>query len=261
MKVLKFLFIFLVLTILTQIGGVLYLILLFLNKKYNIEAYFKLLFIGSYCLLTFICIPFIAPWFGREQIIHSTYVKPVSIVTILLNRNYVAPEMIQLLKLVSDDIKESQVRIQYLDANFPFWNGFPLLPHLSHKDGLKLDISLIYESKNGEISQLKKSNSGYGVFESPRPEEFNQVKACHDHGYYQYDYPKYLTFGEINKDLKFSKVGTKLLLQAFLKQRLVEKIFIEPHLKRRMGLNHSKLRYHGCQAVRHDDHIHIQIKY
>ncbi|MFT5619364.1 MAG: hypothetical protein ACI85I_002607, partial [Arenicella sp.] len=38
------------------------------------------------------------------------------------------------------------------------------------------------------------------------------------------------------------------------------KVFIEPHLKTRLGLeNYSKIRFHGCQAVRHDDHIHVQL--
>jgi hypothetical protein len=35
-------------------------------------------------------------------------------------------------------------------------------------------------------------------------------------------------------------------------------ILIEPHLERRPGLwGHPKLRFAGCQAARHDDHLHV----
>lgn len=102
--------------------------------------------------------------------------------------------------------------------------------------------------------------SGYGVFEGPEDKEQDQISKCKDAGYFQYDYAKYLTFGEINDDLQFSKKGTKLLIETILKFDCIEKIFIEPHLKQRLKLNHPKIRYHGCGAVRHDDHIHIQVK-
>ena len=36
--------------------------------------------------------------------------------------------------------------------------------------------------------------------------------------------------------------------------------WLEPHLKNRLGITHSKLRFQGCQAVRHDDHIDVQMK-
>ena len=45
-----------------------------------------------------------------------------------------------------------------------------------------------------------------------------------------------------------------------LHQPNLGKVFIEPHLKDRMKLTNSKIRFHGCGAVRHDDHIHIQLK-
>ncbi|MEL6998345.1 MAG: hypothetical protein AAFP68_08785, partial [Pseudomonadota bacterium] len=41
--------------------------------------------------------------------------------------------------------------------------------------------------------------------------------------------------------------------------RRVGKIFIEPHLVRSWGVGHPKVRFQGCRAARHDDHIHIQL--
>jgi len=65
--------------------------------------------------------------------------------------------------------------------------------------------------------------------------------------------------GTKNKQLKFSIKGNHLLLNALLAQAQTSKIFIEPHLKKRLELANKKLRFQGCKATRHDDHIHLQI--
>ncbi len=158
------------------------------------------------------------------------------------------------------NIRETPIDICYLDANFPFIDNFPLLPHLSHNDGKKLDLSLVYETKEGKISSDQKSNSGYGVYEEPKQGESNQIEVCLNSGYFQYDFPKYLTFGSKNSELQFSATGTKTLISAILKEKNLHKIFIEPHLKDRLNLTDHRIRYHGCKAVRHDDHIHLEIK-
>jgi len=38
------------------------------------------------------------------------------------------------------------------------------------------------------------------------------------------------------------------------------KIFIEPHLVKRLKLASNKIRFQGCRAVRHDDHLHVQLR-
>ncbi|MBB3160132.1 hypothetical protein FHS25_000564 [Rhizobium laguerreae] len=40
----------------------------------------------------------------------------------------------------------------------------------------------------------------------------------------------------------------------------LRKIFIEPHLKNALGIADSHIRFQGCRAARHDDHIHIQVE-
>jgi hypothetical protein len=40
----------------------------------------------------------------------------------------------------------------------------------------------------------------------------------------------------------------------------VSKIFIEPHLLKRMGISNPKFRYHGCHTVSHDDHLHVEVR-
>ena len=249
-------------TVLSQIGGIIYFISLIISKKWNKNLKFKtlIIFIGLYLFSTLLIIPLIAPIFGREKVKHTEKIRPTNYMTVLLNRNYVRPELNKLLKQTEKELKETNIEIHYLDANFPFINKFPLLPHLSHNDGKKIDLSLIYETTNGIITNKQKSVSGYGFFEKPKPNEYNQIEKCLNNGYIQYDYPKYLTLGKINKELKFSKKGTKKLIKSILKSKKLGKLFIEPHLKNRMKLNDNRIRYHGCRAVRHDDHIHVQLK-
>jgi len=261
-KILLHITILVLLTILTQIGGIIYLFSLVLNKLLNRNFKFKSLitFLGLYLISTLLIVPIIAPIFSREKIQHTENIRPTNYMTVLLNRNYVKPQLNKLLKETTNDLKNTKIQINYLDANFPFINEFPLLPHLSHNDGKKLDISLVYENADGEITSQQKSISGYGVFENPRHNEYNQVDKCLIMGYFQYDYPKYITLGSINEELKFSDKGTKLLISSILKNKNLGKLFIEPHLKQRLDLSNDKIRYHGCRAVKHDDHIHIQLK-
>jgi hypothetical protein len=246
------------LTALTQIGGLIYLVSILVFRKQKRRKY--LFFLGIYLLATYFLVPYLAPYFGREKIKTSQIVRAHSFFYQITNRNYVKPEMNQLLLEVAQEFTKVYPNgsINCLDANFPFINRFPLLPHLSHSDGKKLDISLIYQT-NGIVVNQQPSVSGYGVFEAPKPSESNQIKKCIARDNWQYDFSKYLSFGRINKSVKFSENGTKKLLQIILKHPSIEKVFIEPHLKYRMGIEHLKLRFHGCKAVRHDDHIHLQI--
>ena len=255
-------FLFVILTVITQIGGVVYFISLLISKKWNKKLKFKALFIfvGLYLVSTLLIVPLVAPVFGRVKVNHSEKIKPTNYMTVLLNRNYIRPKLNELLNKTEKELNGTNIKINYLDANFPFINKFPLLPHLSHNDGKKIDISLIYETKSGIITDKKKSISGYGLFENPKSNEYDQIEKCIKNGYFQYNFTKYLTFGKINNDLVFSEKGTKKLIEKILKNQNLGKLFIEPHLKNRMNLKHNKIRYHGCRAVRHDDHIHIQLK-
>ena len=262
LKIILKIVLFVLLTITTQIGGLIYLLSLLISRKWNKNLRFKtlLVFSGLYLVVTLLMVPLIAPYFGREKVRNSERIKPTNYMTVLLNRNYVQPKLNFLLAKAEKELKGTAIEIHYLDANFPFINKFPLLPHLSHNDGKKIDISLIYETENGIIQKGQKSISGYGVFVNPKSDEYNQIEKCLKKGYLQYDFPKYVTFGKINKDFVFSKKGTKKLIKSILKSQDLGKLFIEPHLKSRMNLKDSRIRYHGCRAVRHDDHIHVQLK-
>lgn len=208
-------FIFVFLTLISQIGGVIYLISLWLTKKYftKYKYRFYTIFPVLYLSFTFLFIPIIAPLFGREKVENTNRIKASSFISALLNRNYIKPELNDVLKDIDAQLvkQNPNIEIRYLDANFPFINGFPLPPHLSHSDGKKLDISFIYQTKEGELTNKKKSISGYGVFTEPQLGETNQINKCFDKGYWQYDFPKYATLGSINDELIFSNKANKNL--------------------------------------------------
>lgn len=254
--------IFTLLTILTQIGGLVLVVALLVNKKLGIKttvAKYSVAF-GLYLFATYLIVPMLAGRLGRERLLNTGGIRPTNYMTILLNRNYVRPELNQILLHTEKSLSPTGIEIRYLDASFPFFDGFPLLPHLSHKDGKKLDLSLIYQDEKGKWTNLKKSVSGYGAFEEPDTNEYNQTENCKSRGYFQYDYPKYLTFGKINSNLKYSNTGTKILLKTLLSELGIGKIFIEPHLSQRLNIQDGRIAFHGCGAVRHDDHIHIQLR-
>ena len=264
MKFIKHSIIFIILTIMTQLGGFIYFSVLYLSRKlgFTKTLHSFLLFCILYLISTLILVPIIAPVFGREKIDNTDFIEPHTFVYTLMNRNYVRPELHELLRDISIELenKHKGIKLVYLDANFPFIDKFPLLPHLSHNDGNKIDICFIYQDSKGKIVNNKPSVSGYGVFEAPNPTELDQTSECKKKGYWQYDYPKYLTFGSINDEISFSEIGTKNLINLILRNKNVEKLFLEPHLVKRLNLNNSNIRFHGCRAVRHDDHIHLQIK-
>lgn len=253
--------IFLLLTIVTQVGGIIYLLALLFSHFVKISIRFEktIVFVGLYLIATFIFIPVLASMFSRERVKHSEMIKPANYMTVLLNRNYVDPRLNKVLESAAIKMQGSGTRINYLDANFPFFDNFPMLPHLSHDDGKKLDLSFVYENHAGKWSKKQVSVSGYGVFEDPKRGEVDTTTQCLNRGYFYYDYPKYLSFGRINRDLQFSSKGTKKMIIALLRQKEISKLFIEPHLKRRLGLRQNRIRYQGCWSVRHDDHIHIQL--
>jgi len=249
----------LVLTLITQIGGVVYLIAKIIYRKKTTHKWIT--FVLLYLICTLVIVPNVAPFFGREKIKTTDTIKIHMLFTSIANRNYVVPEMNNVLARVSNKLSKAYpgIEIHCLDANFPFFDGFPLPPHLSHKDGKKLDISLLYQDAKGIVVNNKPSVSGYGSFVQPENGEYDQISVCKEKGYWQYDFPKYLTLGSIHPDLNFSEKGTKKLLELITQEPSVSKIFIEPHLRDRVNIKHIKIRYHGCRAVRHDDHIHLQL--
>jgi len=183
------------LTLLTQIGGLVYLAVVLLISRSSANYHWKRFgaFTGAYLLITFVVVPPMAKLFGREKIDKTERIQPLHFLTDLANRNYVVPELNLVLQKTARRLSTTlpSAKIQYLDANFPFFDGFPLLPHLSHDDGRKLDLAFLYE-KEGVISDKTPSIVGYGNYVLPKANEVNTAVNCKKRGYWQYDFTKFV---------------------------------------------------------------------
>jgi len=257
-----------VLTLLTEIGGLIWLIALAVRAMLRWQGRRALLlfFVLLYAAGTLITQQ-IAPLFGRVPLScfagDSVSFSVRSPLFCALNRNYVTPKLKGAATALADHMQKTfpGTKTMALDANFPFINGFPLMPHLSHSDGRKLDIAFYYKDEMGTFRNGEtRSPIGYFAFEQPLP---NSSLPCANRG-------RWLSF---RWDLAFlqplfpswhieDRRMTEALswLSADGKKFGIEKVFVEPHIAARLRLASPVIRFQGCRAARHDDHIHIQVR-
>lgn len=235
------------LTALTQIGGVAWLVSL--GFRLRIAA-----FLTSYVAFTALA-SVAAPMLGRVPIScgGDGPLRMQSSFYCISNRNYVVPELAD----VAEDLA-AQVATKYpgtvtlaLDGNFPFFQGFPLLPHLSHDDGRKLDLAFYYMDGQGAyLPGRTRSPIGYFAFEDGPthcPPRWPTLRW--DLGWLQPLLPEYQPDG-----LRMVE-----MLNWLANDPRVARVFLEPHLLESLGAASNKFGFQGCRAARHDDHVHIQI--
>lgn len=211
-------------------------------------------FFGLYAALTVLAI-WAAPLTGRSALscLATGPLRVQSWFYCATNRTYMSSDMRAVLEQAGDRLNARYpgTRILVLDANFPFLDGFPLLPHLSHDDGEKVDLALFYADPKGQyLSGQTRSPIGYFAFEqgpSTCPANWASLR---------WDMAALQPFW---RPLSLEPDRTQFLIDTLATDPRVGKIFIEPHLKQRLGLTSSKIRFQGCRAARHDDHIHLQL--
>lgn len=234
------------------------------SRRFFLKSSF---FIVWYAFISFVVVPPIAEYYGRRPLpLYPTDnfpIKPAKAFYFFTNRNYIKPKLLEAVKNVSNQLNRTypEVTIMYLDGCFPFLNNFPLIPHLSHDDGAKLDLAFIYQKKDNRTYAPKHPSwFGYGFSEQAKPNEYNKVEECTSQGKWQYALTNKLIPKSAYKKYSFAHDANRSLLSKLIDEPAIKKIFIEPHLKARLGYNQvKKVRFAGCHAVRHDDHIHIQL--
>ncbi|MEN8886467.1 MAG: DUF1731 domain-containing protein [Winogradskyella sp.] len=164
------------LTLVTQVGGLIWIVTLLISHKLKKKK--RLVFPLLYLVFNLIIVPPIASYFGREQLpVLNQNLKPINWFYPLAFRNYVLPKLKQGLIKTSENLASSNISITYLDANFPFIEGYPLLPHLSHNDGLgkqwhgKQKVSWIHETDFARSIEFLIEQNLEGVFNivAPKP--------------------------------------------------------------------------------------------
>ncbi len=240
-------FVVLCLTILTQIGGLAWLIAVFFRRR-------LIAFAATYMALSMAAV-WVAPSFGRVALncFDDGPLQVQNWMYCALNRNYVAPELRDVLVKTAEDMDRQfpGTETLVLDANFPFLEGFPLVPHVSHDDGDKVDLAFFYRDETGYLPGRTRSPIGYFAFEQG-------PTVCT---------PKWPTLRwdfailqPLWRDYTLDEERNAAVLRILLSDRRVGKIFVEPHLVDALNVTHPNIRFQGCQAARHDDHIHFQLK-
>jgi len=230
--------IFLFLTFLTQIGGLVYIAVLLVAKVFGWKdrAAVYVIFIFAYASASFAII-YIAPVFGRQAIPCSftqvDSLKTAHPIYCALNRNYVTSDLATMLERASLAVAEKYEGTQtlVLDGNFPFITGFPLLPHLSHDDGHKVDLAFYYQDGKGEyLPGYMKSPIGYWGYTQPRVgepapcENYNKLSLRWDFDFLQSEW----------RDYRLEPKRTAYLLNWLTTEGVqygLEKILLEPHIK------------------------------
>ena len=234
----------LALTALTQLGGIAWLAALRFRRR-------LLAFMVFYTLLWGLAVV-VAPLWGRQMI----GCWPGSLIETratlcALNRSYGTPVLASVLEDLAQARAAEGDRIVLLDAGFPFLDGFPLLPHLSHDDGEKADLALAYADTAGTaLPGATRAPLGYFAFE-PGPSDCppRRLTMRWDLDWLQ----------PLWRDLVLDAPRSAAQVAWLLDDPRVGKVFLEPHLQERLGLADPKLRFQGCRAARHDDHIHFQL--
>jgi hypothetical protein len=260
------------LTLLTQIGGLIWLLALAMNyvvqRRFPIRGLRWGIFLVLYTVATVWVVPPVARrYFGRVPLpaFDNSHLAPENILFSFFNRTYVKPELRKALEDVANQLQENYpgAAIWFMDANFPFIDGYPLEPHFSHRDGKKVDITFYWkDAKTGAPILQNPSPQGYGFWVEPLPNEFDYGAYCVEKGYWYIGYDGDITDWTYDKnDYVFDAGRTREMLRLLAEHPSIGKILMQPHLTKRLDLErYDKIRFQGCRAARHDDHAHVQLR-
>jgi hypothetical protein len=265
--------IFIALTLLTQVGGVIYVVALLVAhwllpktwQGWRRGATTTLIFILLYQVLSATVVPTLAAFGGRVPLpCYAEAQRPFAAGSrwyCILNRNYVDARVVPLMTELSQAVDRAHpgTITLYLDGNFPFVDGFPLLPHLSHNDGRKLDLGFYYATLDGAyLPGALRSPIGYWAFEQPVA---GDTSSCTGRSMLSLRWNlNFLQPLYADRPLEPKRTAVALRWLAEEGQKFgLERIFLEPYLASRLGVSSPLLGFQGCRAARHDDHIHIQI--
>lgn len=206
--------------------------------------------VAAYVGFVLLALPVLAAPFGRVPLpcAGGGALVPRSIVFCLAARNYVVPALRDDALAIAADVRahEPEASVAYLDAAFPF-RGLPILPHLSHGDARRLDLALAFEDGTG-------SPIGYFGYAPLSPDE---RAACPERWLdlrWDLDFLQPL-FGPPRLDA----ARTSRLVRAAVARPGIARVLLEPHVAEQLGIRSSKVRFQGCHAARHDDHMHIEL--
>ena len=260
---LLYLLLVLVLTIVTQIGGLLIWPFLSMSPHdigWTLRLKRFVYPIASYGIGSQIILPLISPLWGMHALpcSSSRNLQPVSHITCLCNRNYIQQHALDSLLLVEKQMERlsPQTPILYLDANFPL-PYMHMFPHLNHSKGAGIDLAFFWKNPSSEAYEPPPSPFGYGGFVLPET-----PRSCHPYDTFQISKRlaldlrwDYLWLRPFLSDATLNVSLTRSLMGLLEKQPNIQSITLEPHLHSTIG--NSKTISNSCKVARHDDHIYV----
>jgi murein endopeptidase len=183
----------------------------------------------------------------------AAHLKAASPLYCLLRRNYVTPQARDVIVKAADLMAKRYpgLAVVYMDASGPDGHK-PFQPHLSHGDGREIDLALVYDDLANRPLPRPPTLSGYGAYE---PVRLGEHRACGGQkGPSEPDAPA-------DRRWRLDDARTKSLVSIVTADPRVKRVFLEPHLKQRLGLaTNEKIHFQGCWAGRHDDHLHVDLR-
>lgn len=254
--------VFVMLTVLTQVGGVLCLAAWWISGRWCRRKRARAACAaGAYLLATLFFIPLLARPLGRVPLplVHteSLPLAPRTAWFWLANRHYVTPDVRDVLAGAARKLQATHPHsvVHYLDAGFPFRDGLAMIPHWSHGSGRAVDLTFCYKRNRGGAYGASPSPIGYGIYEGPGPGEAQPYRG--KFSWLRWDLPWLQWFNRRNR---LDENRTRDLVRFLLEDPRTNKVLLELHLQHRLGLQHGKLRFQQLQAARHDDHLHVVVR-
>ena len=177
--------------------------------------------------------------------------RPVSTSYCARHRHYVTEPALAALSDAAAGVarRHPGAVVLYMEASWPRGEK-PMPPHVSHGDGRQIDLALFYATRDGRPLASPPTASGYGAFEPPSREA---ERVCvPDSGHHDRPDPP------AGRGWRLDDERTAELIRMLSADSRVRRIFVEPHLKQRLGFGGDpKVRFAGCAVARHDDHLHI----
>jgi hypothetical protein len=263
-KIFGLLFIF-VATITTQVGGIILWPLLGVGYLlWSSKHYYKAIavIILGYIFFGLGVLPIIAHQTGRERLpivaTKEVPLGPQNLIYVVGLRNYARLQAKEALIFAAQKTakKYPNTIVRYMDAGFPF-PYFPMLPHLTHSDGRRIDVSYLY-TQDGHPVDGAISPIGYWGYVRPTPQQrssFERRRKQCSFSLLRWDFD---FIQPILPDRMLDTRRTRELFKNLAMQSKVTSLLVEPTLHQ--SLYSDKLKSNSCSVARHDDHFHLSVR-
>ncbi len=185
----------------------------------------------------------------------STPLEPVKDYHCRRERHFVTPPVRGALIAAARTMRDRYPgeTLRFMDASGPTGRK-PFEPHLSHGDGRQIDLALYYTDVAGRPLHRFPDTRRYGGYYPAEPPGPGEQIACPGGRKGRAEKPD----PPANRPWRLDEARTQLLIETLVADPRVRRVLLEPHLERRLGLwGNPKVRFAGCQAARHDDHLHV----